>query len=232
MAEIVCTVGPKTIPHLKDIVAKGVGLFRLNGSFGIPDIAYLRKFSHPILLDIPGRRKKGVSHNLTDEELVDLAIKREIDYIGMSYVRNAEEVKRMRDYIKEKGGNTKIVAKIETKEAVENVKEIIDASDMVLIDRGDLGTDIGFEKVPHYQKEIIRQCNEKGKKVIVATEMMMSTIKSDKPNCADVSDVYHAVQSGSDFVMLSEETAQGDEPVKTIEIMRKIIDFSKTQKNK
>lgn len=222
---IVCTLGPSCYNLIGDLKNSGVAIFRINGSFGIPYIRIideLKEKNIPILVDLPGSRTKNKHMYVTDEDLIQFAINNKLDYVGLSYVKNAEEVRKLKDVLNP--FNIKVIAKIENKEGFENRMEIIKEADKILIDRGDLGTSIGFENVPRHQIEILKSCNMLNKEVIVATEMMMSTLNSTKPNCADVSDVYFAVHHGADYVMLSEETAIGKNPLETVKIMKKIID--------
>ena len=230
MVQIVCTIGPSTFNILDQIKDINIGLIRINGSFLVPEISQVKKLGYPILVDIPGKRMKNKNQMLSDEELVEMAINNQVDYIGLSYLKSADEVNKMREYIQSRNSSTKIVGKIETKDALDNADSIIRACDMVLIDRGDLGTAIGYEKVPFYQQLIIRKCNELNKKIIVATEMLMSTIKKEKPSCSDVTDIFFAVMSGCDYVMLSEESAIGENPVNSLRVMSKIIEFTLSKK--
>jgi len=222
---IVCTLGPASWNLMKDLKDAGMSIARINGSFGIPykkAIEELRQLGVKILVDIPGNRKKTKFSYIQDDDLINFAIENKMDYVGVSYVSNANEIKDIRKTLN--GNHLKIVAKIETKEGFENREEIIKEADKILIDRGDLGTSIGFEKVPYCQVEILKDCVRLNTPVIVATEMMMSTIEKTKPNCADVSDVYFAASHGANYVMLSEETAIGKNPIDTVKIMRKILD--------
>lgn len=225
MVLIVGTIGPSSWnENVLNVLNEKLGLVRFNGSWLDYDTFKVvrQKIKKPILLDIPGDRKKPRQKTLTDDMLINLAIQEKLNYIGLSYVRSAEEVHAMRKRLE--GSNVKIVAKIETQEALQYLPEIVAAADMLLVDRGDLGTAIGFEKVPIAQVNILKECNKQNKPVITATEMMMSTLASHKPNCADVSDVFFAVYHGTNYVMLSEETAIGQNPIQTVEVMQKIID--------
>ncbi len=222
---VVCTLGPASWNMIRELREAGMTLARINGAFGLPykgAIRELKDIGVQILVDVPGERKKDKLGYVTDDELIQFAIDNRLDYIGLSYVKNAEDIKKVREKLG--GSNVRIIAKIENGEAVQNREEIIKESDKVLIDRGDLGTDIGFEKVPRVQSLIIESAKMLGKDVIVATEMLMSTLKSTKPNCADVTDVYLAASQGADFIMLSEETALGKNPVDTVKITRRILD--------
>ena len=222
---IVATFGPASNnPETIHLFNREVAILRLNGSWvDLETIENVKSwFNIPILLDIPGNRKKirkNRSSKFTDDELIDLAIKHRLDFIGLSYVETAEDVQKV---IEKVDGKIKLIVKIETEKALRNLPSIIETSDIFLVDRGDLGSYIGYENVPEAQKTITRVCKSFNKEVIIATEMLMSTLKSDFPSCADVSDVYNALAAGADYVMLSEETAIGN-PNQTINIMKRII---------
>jgi len=152
-----------------------------------------------------------------DKGIVEFAKKHDVEYIALSFVRNAKDIEALsREF---KGG---IIAKIENHEGVQNAQEIIDASTGIMIARGDLGVEIDPEKVPLVQKSLIKQCNQKGKLVVTATEMLESMIHQSNPTRAEVSDVANAILDGSDAVMLSGETAIGKYPVEAVEMMTRI----------
>jgi len=158
---------------------------------------------------------------MTDEELIKFAIEEGFDYIGISYVKSAKDIFEVRNTASPH--SVKLIAKIETREAIENIEQIIGASDGIMIDRGDLAGEIGIEKLPRIQKRIISKCNLAGKPVIVATEMMLSMVENSKPTKAEVLDIANAVSEGADYVMLSEETAIGKFPDQAVQLMKKIV---------
>lgn len=163
--------------------------------------------------------------SLTEKDYRDIlfGIKNKVDFIGLSFTRNAEDVLRARKFLKENGAeDISLIAKIEKKEAVNNLKEIIETSDGIMIARGDLGVEIPLENVPLVQKDIIKRCNFVGKPVITATQMLMSMVNLPRPTRAEVTDVANAILDGTDAVMLSEETAVGNYPVEAVETMNKI----------
>jgi len=163
--------------------------------------------------------------SLTEKDYQDIifGIKNKVDFIGLSFTRNAEDVLRARKILKENGAeNISLIAKIEKKEAVDNLKEIIKASDGIMVARGDLGVEIPLENVPLVQKEIIKRCNLAGKPVITATQMLMSMVSNPRPTRAEVTDVANAILDGTDAIMLSEETAVGNYPLEAVETMNKI----------
>lgn len=161
---------------------------------------------------------------LTEKDKKDLAfgIKEDVDFVALSFVRTADDIRELRALIKKHKGDQAIVAKIETQEAVEHIDEIIDTTDAVMVARGDLAVEIGPENVPTVQKMIIRKCNEKGKPVIVATQMLESMINSPVPTRAEVSDVANAIFDGADAVMLSEESALGSYAKEAVTMMNHI----------
>jgi len=166
---------------------------------------------------------------LSAKDLLDVrfALKNEVDYFALSFVRSAKEVEALRRLIaknsKSKKSLIKIIAKIERPEAVENIKEIVEASDGIMVARGDMGIEMPVEDVPLIQKDIINICLKKCKPVIVATQMLESMVNNPRPTRAEVSDVANAVIDHTDAVMLSGETANGKYPVASVETMAKII---------
>lgn len=163
--------------------------------------------------------------SLTDKDLEDLEyiLTQPVNWIALSFVRKAKDVKDLQRRIKEKKHFAKVVAKVEKPEAITNIKEIVKASDAIMIARGDLGVEVPIEKLPGLQKMIITRCIQKAKPVIVATQMMESMIVNPSPTRAEVTDVANAVLDGADAVMLSGETSVGAHPALVVEAMRKII---------
>lgn len=162
---------------------------------------------------------------LTKKDLDDLdfIIEQRLDWVALSFVRSVKDIEILRKKLDQKQSKTKIIAKIEKPEALENLRDIIVESDAVMIARGDLGVELPVEKVPLLQKQIIRKCMHRAKPVIVATQMMESMIEFNKPNRSEITDVANAVVEGADAVMLSGETATGNHPVLVVETMCKII---------
>lgn len=162
---------------------------------------------------------------MTPKDLVDLefGLANNVDYIALSFVRSGKDIRRLRDLIDAKNPAVRICAKIEMIEAIDNLEEIIRLSDAVMVARGDLAVEIGQSRLPGVQKQIIHMCNELGKPVITATQMLESMIESPTPTRAEITDVANAVWDGSDAVMLSAETASGKYPVKCIQTMHEII---------
>ncbi len=154
---------------------------------------------------------------------VDFAIDQDVDWIALSFVRRPEDVHMLREIVKKKNGLAKIIAKIEKPEALEHLREIILASDAVMVARGDLGVEIPLEKIPMIQKSIIQKCIHRAKPVIIATQMMESMITHTRPYRSEITDVANAVMEGADALMLSGETAVGQHPELVISTMVSII---------
>ncbi len=161
---------------------------------------------------------------MTEKDREDLlfGLEQDIDYVALSFVRSAQDVRIVKDLIREQGKDIPVVAKIEKHEAVENLDEIIAISDGVMVARGDLGVEIPLEDVPLIQKKIIAAANAHGKFVITATQMLRSMVGAPRPTRAEAADVANAVLDGTDAVMLSEESASGDYPVEAVRFMDKI----------
>ena len=163
--------------------------------------------------------------SMTNKDFNDLefVLKHRVDYIALSFVRSSEDVVHLKNWLIEKGKNIPVIAKIEKREAVENLDAIIEAADGVMVARGDLGVELSPQEVPVLQKTIIKKCNSTGKLVITATQMLESMIHSPIPTRAEASDVANAVWDGTDVVMLSAETSVGEYPVQTVQIMNDIL---------
>jgi pyruvate kinase len=163
---------------------------------------------------------------LTEKDLADLEfiIEQQLDWVALSFVRNVKDIIILRNKLDEKKSKTKIIAKIEKPEALDNLRDIIVESDGIMIARGDLGVELPVEKVPLIQKQIIKKCIHRAKPVIVATQMMESMIERTKPNRSEITDVANAVLEGADAVMLSGETATGAHPELVVATMKKIIE--------
>jgi len=177
-----------------------------------------------ILSDHKGLNLKGGGLSASalteiDRENIKLAAELEMDYLAVSFVRSGEDVEEARRLFKEAGGNGLVVAKVERTEAVENIDSIIDAADVIMVARGDLGVEMGYAQLTGIQKSLIHQTRAKNKVVITATQMMESMILNPIPTRAEVSDVANAVIDGTDAVMLSGETAVGKHPVGVIHAM-------------
>ena len=160
----------------------------------------------------------------TEKDHRDLlfGIQQGVDLIGLSYVQNAADIEEVKKFLKKESADIPIIAKIERKEALENIDEILLASDGIMVARGDLGLETPIEKIPNVQKKLIRKANGCGKPVITATQMLRSMVDHTQPTRAEVTDVVNAIYDGTDAIMLSEETASGQFPVEAFQMMAKI----------
>ena len=244
---VVATMGPSS--QNKDVIVElikhNLNIARLNFSWDDHKghaiiINHIREASKEagkkveIMQDLSGPRvQESGSHHfggedntkvITEKDINDLyfGIEQNVDYIALSFVGGASDVIELRNLIKEKGGNQKIIAKIERKVAVENLDAILEVTDGIMVARGDLGNEYPLEEIPFVQHKIIDACNKKGKMVIVATQMMLSMVNSPTPTRAEVSDVAYAIIDGADGVMLSEESAMGKYPIETVAMMESI----------
>ena len=168
--------------------------------------------------------------SLTPKDIADLdfALSQNIHWIGLSFVRKANDIHELRAIIEANEKDCRIIAKIEKPEALKNLDDIIEATDGVMVARGDLGVEIPLEQVPLVQKEIVKKCQQMAKPVIIATQMMESMIDNITPSRAEVNDVANAVMDGADAVMLSGETSVGEHPVEVIKVMSRIIKQTET----
>ncbi len=161
---------------------------------------------------------------LTEKDIKDIefGLKNKVDFFAFSFIRKPKDVTELRNILNKRKSQAKIIAKIETPQAVENIDEILDLCDGLMVARGDLAVEVPAEKVPMIQKMIIKKCNDAGKIVITATQMLESMIKSPVPTRAEVSDVANAILDGTDAIMLSEETTLGEYPVEAVNLMSKV----------
>ena len=178
-------------------------------------------------VNVPGANLNLPALTERDIEDIKFGIKEDIDFIAASFVRSREDVLAIRKVLEEERDyTTKIISKIESQRAVEEIDEIIEVSDGIMVARGDLGVEIETEAVPIVQKEIIKKCNIVGKTVITATQMLDSMIRNPRPTRAETNDVANAVLDGTSAVMLSGETASGKYPLEAVVTMRKILEYT------
>lgn len=193
--------------------------------------------THRVLVEVvsPGVLSSNKGINLPDTKIslpslcekdlqdLDFIISQDIDWVALSFVRTPDDVKQLRERIRSRNSNAKIISKIEKPEALLHLREIILASDAVMVARGDLGVELPLEQIPMIQKNIVRKCIHRAKPVIIATQMMESMIDRPRPNRSEITDVANAVMEGADAVMLSGETAMGQYPVQVVKTMVNII---------
>ncbi len=240
LTKIVATVGPSIERGdiLTSLFEKGVSVFRFNLKYNTPEwhailIKKIRKISQKnkkpvaILLDLPPFKKENSLRKKTEflKKYLRVLPREEIDFFAVSFARGRKDVEFFKEKIKGFSLKTKVFAKIEAKESIQNFEEILDSAIGIMVARGDLGKEIPLEKVPYYQKRIIRRCVEVGKPVIVATQMLKSMVENPLPTRAEVSDVANSVLDYTDAVMLSEETAVGNYPLQAVSMMEKICSF-------
>ncbi|MDA0376128.1 MAG: pyruvate kinase [bacterium] len=173
-------------------------------------------------INLPGADIDLPSITESDWEDLRYGAKQNLDFLALSFIRNADEVQQVRAMLEELGSTSKIISKIETQKSVKNINEIIDASDGIMVARGDLGADVPFEKLPAIQDEIVCRCKDAGKPVIIATHMLESMKEHPVPTRAEVTDTAHAVATGTDATMLSGETASGTHPIVALQAMVRI----------
>lgn len=241
------TIGPvsKDKAVIKQMMLRQMDVVRLNFSWGTYEehsnyIATVRETARelgrrvPIIQDLSGPRLKtegghhidpGAVEVITEKDLRDLkfGLEQNIDYVAMSYVGGKNDVLEIKRHIKKLGRKTPVIAKIERRAALDNLDEIIDEADAIMIARGDLGNEVPLEQIPFIQNMIIKKCKAALKPVITATQMMFSMTKNPAPTRAEVTDVAFAIITGSDAVMLSDETANGQYPVEAVAAMEKIV---------
>lgn len=180
-----------------------------------------------ILKDRKGMNLPGIAVSapaLTDKDRVDLdfCLREGVDYVALSFVRRGADVVELKDILLQQKSEVRVISKIEKPQAVNDFDAILEVSDGIMVARGDLGVEMSPEKVPLIQKKIIRRCNEVGKPVITATQMLESMIDHPRPTRAETSDVANAILDGTDAVMLSAETASGKYPVEAVSLMVRV----------
>ncbi len=225
---------PSDFPELAQSVKKNDrillddGLLELNVQDVRDDEVHCEVIYGGTLKDRKGMNVPGVLlavDCLTEKDLKDLefGLSHQVDYVALSFVRHAKDIRRLRELVEAKSPNTKICAKIEMVEAIDNLEEIVRLSDAVMVARGDLAVEVGQTRLPGIQKQIIAMANQLNKPVITATQMLDSMIDNPRPTRAEITDVANAVLDGSDALMLSAETASGKYPFKCIRTMHEII---------
>ncbi|MCL4435900.1 MAG: pyruvate kinase [Thaumarchaeota archaeon] len=237
--EVALTVGeeeeeaeeiPVDFPQLPQAVAEGDSIYLADGTIRLK---VLRKERRRVLcrvvvggtllskkgLNIPNLRIKLTSLSPKDQEALLQGLKLDVDFVGLSFVEEAEELLQAKSLIKKHGGRAAVIAKIERKRALNRLNAIVDTADGVMVARGDLGVEIGVAKVPAAQKRIIRASNAAGKPVITATQLLETMVQNPYPTRAEVADITTAILDGTDALMLSEETAVGRYPVEALQVL-------------
>jgi pyruvate kinase len=169
-------------------------------------------------VNVPNKRLETPTLSNWDLEVVKLARRHDLEYLALSFTRNAHDIERL----KSQAGAAAVIAKIENSEGLENFEEILEAAHCIMVARGDLGVEIEPERVPLVQKSIVARCNQEGKPVIIATEMLESMIQTPRPTRAEVNDVANAILDGTDAMMLSGETSIGKYPAESVSMMTRI----------
>lgn len=222
-------------PNFPKDVKKGEEILIDDGKLSLEVISTDRKHSVVAKFMNPGIVTSNKGVNLPDTKIslpcltakdkkdLEFVLENDVEWIGLSFVRRASDIIELKDLIQKGNRQSRVIAKIEKPEAIENIAEIIEVTDALMVARGDLGVEIPMEKVPLLQKELVKMCLKAAKPVIIATQMMESMIASISPTRAEVNDVANAVLDGADAVMLSAETSVGKYPVKVIQAMSKII---------
>jgi len=222
--KIIATIGPASEDPviLKQLLVNGTDLCRFNLKHNtlewhkgcitkVGEIAKEIEKEVGIIVDLPSKDK--------------LPDWKEVDFFALSYLTNSSEVKELKEMISNKGLTTGVIAKIENKQALDDLENIVEVADGIMVARGDLGIAVPLEELAYWQKKIIDLCRQKNKPVIVATQMLLSMVSNPSPTRAEATDVANAVFDGADALMLSEETAIGKFSDKAVEEMQKIIVF-------
>jgi len=224
---------PVDYPYISEEAKPGMQVLLADGLFEL-QVAEIK--GHRVICTvIEGgvlKSRKGVNFpnlnlrlpSLTEKDIRDLAfgLEQNVDWISLSFVRSADDIRILKNHIEKSGKVKPVIAKIEKPQAIDHLEAIVDEVAGIMVARGDLGVEMSPEKVPMLQKRIIELCNRKGKPVITATQMLESMIVDPRPTRAETSDVANAIIDGTDCIMLSGETAMGNFPVKSVEMMVKI----------
>lgn len=177
-------------------------------------------------LNIPGVKLSFPGITPKDKHDLQFGIKHRVDFIAQSFVRSRKDVIAVRNLIKDRLPDCRIIAKIENREGIDNIGEILDVSDGIMIARGDMGVSLPMYQLPVIQKLIIGKCNKRQKLVITATQMLENMVEHTRPTRAEVTDIANAILDGTDYVMLSAETAVGKYPVRAVKMMNDIIKYT------
>jgi len=173
-------------------------------------------------INIPGITWDAPTITEEDWDHLLFGLRHNVDFIALSFIREANDVLKVKKFLRKKKKTSALIAKIERREALDNLDEILEAADGAMVARGDLGIELPIQRMPIVQKEIIQKCNRLGKPVIVATQMLESMVNAPRPTRAEVTDVANAIFDGADALMLSEETAIGSYPIEAVSMMSQI----------
>lgn len=217
------------------LVNNGLVIFevcKIKGNDVICDVVMGGELSNRKSMSFPNKTLSGPY--LSEQDKADLlfGIENDVDFVAASFVSRQQDVKDMKDFLREHGGEAiDVIAKIENRAGVDNIEEICEQCDGIMVARGDLGVEIPYVEVPAVQKHLITKCRLLGKRVITATEMLESMIHNPRPTRAEISDVANAVYDGSSAIMLSGESAAGQYPVKAVQTMAEIAQYTETTIN-
>ena len=218
-------------------IKKGVHIFMDDGNIALEVRAVEGSYiKAEVVVGGVLKENKGVNmpevdlkfRGLTEKDKVDIefGIENKVDYIAQSFVRDKSDILKIKDLVRRRLPACQIIAKIENRDGIRNIDRILEVSDGIMIARGDMGVSIPLYEIPIVQKEIIKKCNTARKFVITATQMLESMVENIRPTRAEVTDVANAILDGSDFVMLSAESAVGRHPVEAVKMMNQIIAFT------
>lgn len=233
--KIVCTVGPasNSPEAIEGLLKGGMNLVRLNLGYGTLDehsqlISKVRLLSQElklpigILLDLPGLKRHSGNVKAVFSQHLKFAVSQKADFIALSFISSAQQVEEVKELLKGMNADIPVIAKIERAQALKESASLLKVCEGMMVARGDLALEIGIEKVPLAQKQLIREANRSGKPIITATQMLTSMVESATPTRAEAADIANAVLDGSDALMLSEETAIGKYTIEATETMAKI----------
>ncbi|PIN90351.1 hypothetical protein COU57_03715 [Candidatus Pacearchaeota archaeon CG10_big_fil_rev_8_21_14_0_10_32_14] len=214
--KIIATIGPSSFSYniIKEMSSNGMDIIRINTKYG--NIKQYEK-----IISHAKRARCKILIDINSHKYLDWLNTQDFDYLALAFTQSGKQIKYLRQQLTNK--KVKIIAKIENKKGIKNIKDILKECDGMMVARGDLGKNIPLEKLPIFQKELLKKCNKKNKFSITATEMLLSMTKNKIPTRAEASDVANAILDGSNAVMLSEETAIGKHPVICVKMMDGII---------
>ena len=230
-----------TYPYLAEDVEEGTGILiddglcsltvtAINGSDVVCRVNNTSRISNHKSINVPGVDIDQPFISAADRSDILFGIEEDVDYISTSFVRTADDIRKMRKLLNVNGGEKiKIIAKIECRSGIDNLREIINEADGIMVARGDMGVEVPFKELPAIQKMIISKCYQNGKIVVTATQMLESMTEHSRPTRAEVSDVANAIYDGTTCTMLSGETAAGKFPIEAVRTMAEIAEYTENQ---